>query len=405
MTKQDADSQVPLLFLVSDTGGGHRSAAFAVSQALELSYPGRFAPVIEDPLRQGGAPARLRWVTALYGPGIRLTPWLWGAFWHSSNARQTFRLYEQALFAPVYRTVSEAVARHRPALIVSFHAMTSRPAVRARARNASLPPALVITVITDLVTPHQAWRYGGVDMIVVPSAAVRTRCQLDGIAPERLVDLGLPVRAEFGAWPAEPRDRAALRRSLGVSEDRFFVVVLGGAEGSGDLARRAAALVGRLDDIEVAALCGRNAGARRRLTRLAGKAGGRLVVKGFVDNMADWLHAADIVVSKAGPGTIAEATACGAPLILTSYVPGQERGNADYVARAGAGCYQPTLRGLVAEISALRQDPARLAAMRAASAGLGRPAAALDIAALIASLAGRGRASAGRALNGQGGTR
>jgi len=415
--KHDDDARVPLLFLVSDTGGGHRSAALAVGQALELSFPGRFAPVIEDPLRQRDAPARLRWVTALYGPGIRLTPWLWGAIWHTSNTRLTFWLYERALFAPVYKMVDMAVARHRPALIVSFHGMTSRPAVRAR--KARLPLTPVVTVITDLIRPHAAWRYDGVDQIVVPSAAVQARCQLDGIARDRLTNLGLPVRAEFGTRPSELGSRAAMRHSLGLSGDRFLVVVLGGAEGSGDLVRRAAAIIGRLADVEVVALCGRNGIARRRLSSLAGKSEGRLVVKGFVDNMADWLHAADVVVSKAGPGTIAEATCCGAPLILTSFVPGQEHGNVEYVTRAGAGCYQPTVRGLVAKLDELRQDPARLDTMRAASARLGRPAAALDIAALLAGLAGqetavappaakrqRNRAtSAGRVLSGRAGTR
>jgi|HubBroStandDraft_1064217.scaffolds.fasta_scaffold21022_3 1,2-diacylglycerol 3-beta-galactosyltransferase len=405
----ETNTRVPMLFLISDTGGGHRSAALAVSQALELSYPGRFAPIIEDPLQARGAPARLRRVTALYGPAIRLTPWLWGAIWHSSNSRCTFWMYERALFAAVYRMVAAAVVKHRPAVIVSFHAMTSRPAVRAR--NASLPRAPVVTVITDLITPHKAWRYGEVDWIVVPSAQVQARCQLDGIDGERFIDLGLPVRPEFSGTPQLPADRASLRRSLGASGDRFLVVVVGGAEGSGDLVRRAAALVRRLEDIEVVALCGRNARARRRLTRLAAKAGGRLTVKGFVDNMADWLRCADVVVTKAGPGTIAEATSCGAPLILTSYVPGQEHGNANFVVHAGAGRYIPTVRRLIAELDRLRRDPATLDGMRAASARLGRPAAALDIAALLASLAtpepmaGPSRETAAAPSAGQGASR
>src|ERR1700683_1910453 len=229
---RSADNGPPtaLLFLISDTGGGHRSAALAVSQALELSYPGRFAPVIEDPLRQRGTPARLRWVTALYGPGIRLTPWLWGAFWRSTNGRASFWLCERAVFAPVYRIVGAAVAKRPAALVVSSHAMTSRPAVRAR--NASLPGTPVVTVITDLITPHQSWRYGGVDRIVVPTAAVQARCQLDGIPPDRFTDLGLPVRTEFSAGPRGLGDRIRLRRSLGLRGGRLLVVVVGGGEGS-----------------------------------------------------------------------------------------------------------------------------------------------------------------------------
>ena len=102
--------------------------------------------------------------------------------------------------------------------------------------------------------------------------------------------------------------------------------------------------------------------------------------------MADWLRCADIVVGKAGPGTIAEATCCGAPLVLTSFVPGQEEGNAEFVTEAGAGVYAPRPRHLAAEVGRLRRDPAALAAMRDASARAGRPGAAVDIARFIADL-------------------
>jgi hypothetical protein len=92
-------------------------------------------------------------------------------------------------------------------------------------------------------------------------------------------------------------------------------------------------------------------------------------------------------VGKAGPGTIAEATCCGAPLVLTSFVPGQEKGNAEFVTESGAGLYAPRPRQLAAEVGRLRRDPAALGAMRAASALAGRPGAAVDIARFIAELA------------------
>ena len=59
--------------------------------------------------------------------------------------------------------------------------------------------------------------------------------------------------------------------------------------------------------------------------------------------------------------------------MLTSFVPGQEKGNAEFVTGAGAGVYAPRPRQLAAEIGRLRRDPAALAAMRDAL-GPGRPA-------------------------------
>ena len=70
-TKQadgSATAPLPVLFLMADTGGGHRNAARAVGESLELAYPGRFAPVLCDPLGGPGSARLLRWVTGLYGP-------------------------------------------------------------------------------------------------------------------------------------------------------------------------------------------------------------------------------------------------------------------------------------------------------------------------------------------------
>ena len=134
------------------------------------------------------------------------------------------------------------------------------------------------------------------------------------------------------------------------------------------------------------AICGRNLRLQRRLDRLAARYGGRLTVIGFAGNMADWLRCADLVVTKAGPGTIAEAACCAAPLLLTSHLPGQEKGNTEFVAGAAAGCRVPGVRRLLTEIGRLRDDDAAMDAMRAASARLGRPGDTGAIAELIAGL-------------------
>jgi len=377
---------VPLLFLVGDNGGGHRSAANAVAQALDRLWPGRFAPVIYDPLLGPDAPRRLRWFVGLYGPMIRWCPWLWGLLWHAYGTQATLGWIRRTFLAPAYDTVAGAVAGCRPALIVAFHPMTTEPA--ARARDSAGGRLSVVTVITDLITAHLAWRDAAVDHVIVPSAAMAASLVRHGLPEGRLAEAGLPVAAEFCRAPLSVSRRRALRRSLGV-RGRFLVVVTGGAEGSGGMYRRTVAILRRVDDVDVAVICGRNRTLHRRLSRLAAKTPGtRLTVHGFVDNMADWLRCADIVVGKAGPGTIAEALCCATPLILTSRVPGQEDGNAEFVVAAGAGSYAPRPRQLADEVGRLRRDPAALAVMRAAAARARRPRAADDIAHLLAGAAG-----------------
>jgi 1,2-diacylglycerol 3-beta-galactosyltransferase len=377
---------LPLLFLIGDTGGGHRSAAAAVAQALEKALPGRFVPVICDPLRGPDVPRLLRWFAGLYGPCIRLTPWLWWLFWRASDSPRVLGVVRRTIMAPVYGSVARAAEACKPALIVAFHPMTADPAVRARGRGGELPP--VITVVTDLITAHLSWRDALVDRVVVPSEEMAVRCAKDDTEPGRYVPLGLPVAAEFGQPALGEAERKELKRELGVQGD-FLVVLTGGAEGSGGLRRRAAAILRQVDDVDVAVICGRNRLLKRQVSRLAVRSGdGRLSAHGFVGNMPDWLRCADLVVGKAGPGTIAEATCCGAPLVLTSYVPGQEQGNAEFVTGAGAGVFAPRPRQLAAEIGRLRRDPGALAAMREASVRVGRPRAATDIARFLAGLSG-----------------
>jgi 1,2-diacylglycerol 3-beta-galactosyltransferase len=399
-----APAPKPLLFLVADTGGGHRSAARAVADALERAYPGRFAPVLLDPLGGPGSSWLLRRITRLYGPVIRRAPWAWAAVYHASDSGRAMRLLGRTLLRLADRPVIAAAAALKPAALVSFHPLATAAAVSGAAvcRTADLGTAATagrrgaagprhvpaVTVVTDLVSAHAAWRDGRADRIVAPSARVAWRCRLDGIGADRCTDLGLPVAPQFWGGPLPRPARDALRRALGMDERSFVVVVTGGGEGAGGVARRVSALIEAFDDIDVIAICGRNRRLQRGLARLVPRTGGRLIVEGFVGNMADWLRCADVIVTKAGPGTIAEAACCGAPLIVSSSVPGQEDGNADFVVTAGAGRYAPGPADVVREIRRLRRAPAELEAMRTASARLGRPGAAPAIAALLAGLAG-----------------
>ena len=391
-TKQ-AGAPLPVLFLMADTGGGHRNAARAVGDFLARAYPGRFEPVLCDPLGGPGSTRLLRWVTGLYGPAVRLAPWLWGAAYYATNMRPAVWLLRRTLLRPADRAVADAARAHRPVAIVSFHPLTGMAAVWARDQAAPVAP--VVTVVTDLTAMHVTWRYAAADLIIAPPAVAARHCPAGfhdgpsrpgGRASSAWAVAGPPVGRDFGRGPLPAAEQAGLRRSLGLPEGELIVLLTGGAEGSGGMARRAAAILRRFTDVHVVVVGGRNTALKRRLDRLVLRAGGRLTVTGYVHNMSDWLRCCDLVVSKAGPGTIAEATCCGTPLLLTAHIPGQEKGNAEIVAGAGAGVVVPGVRQLLAEIGRLRRDRGAIDAMGAASARLGRPDAAGDTARLIAAL-------------------
>jgi len=102
---------------------------------------------------------------------------------------------------------------------------------------------------------------------------------------------------------------------------------------------------------------------------------------GFVKNMAEYMVAADVLISKAGPGTISEAAALSLPVMLTSFLPGQEEGNVDYVVDGGFGsfCRDTDTEAIAEEVVLWLNDELKLKEMSEAAKKLGHPFAARDI--------------------------
>src|SRR6202011_2601408 len=107
-------------------------------------------------------------------------------------------------------------------------------------------------------------------------------------------------------------------------------------------------------DVQVLAVCGRNEALARHI-REDNHAG--VHVFGFVDNMPELLLASDLLVTRAGPGMIAEGLACGCPLLLTGYLPGQEEGNVKEVVDRGLGRYVPRPDDLVDAVTSWFAKP------------------------------------------------
>ena len=376
-----------LLFLIADTGGGHRAAATAVERQMAASSPGEFEITILDPFTSA-KPRVIGGTASLYGPITRHARWLWGGLYHATNSRSAVALLEGTVLRSVTGAVTEAIERIDPDCVVSFHPLLNHVSVRAVHGQARSIP--VVTVITDLVDIHVAWACPDVDAVVVPSPGGLDHCRRAGIPASRCHDFGLAVDRRFTELPSDAEGIAAIRGRLGLREHAFVVLVCGGADGSGGLVKHARAIAAASLDVDVVVICGRNERARSALAGLHTATGRPVRVLGYVNNMPEWMRSSDVVVSKAGPGTIAEALCCGLPLLLVWYLPGQERGNVEWVVDIGAGRYVPRDEQLVDAVAELAlPGSAALATMRAAVRAAARPDATRRIAELIAAMAGR----------------
>jgi len=362
-----------VLFLFSDTGGGHRSAAEAVIEALELEAPGRFDIQLIDVFKQY-APPPLNLAPAAY-PGMVRVPQMWGFGYRMTNGQRRARAITGAAWPYVRRAARRLAREQRADLIVSVHPVMITAVLKGY--GSRRPP--FFTVVTDLVTTHALWYDPEVDLYTVPTEAARQRALACGLDPARIHVVGLPVAQRFCQPVA---DRAALRTELDWPTDRPVVLLMGGGEGMGPLFETATAIAAPGGDFALAVICGRNRRLKRDLEAQDWPIPTRLY--GFERRIPQMMQAADLLVTKAGPGTIAEAINAGLPMVLYSRLPGQEDGNVTYVVDEGVGTWAPGADRAAASVHRWLQDPRKLQQAAAACRRIARPSAATEIARLIA---------------------
>ncbi len=374
-----------VLILFSDTGGGHRAAARALTDALKLLDPTCIVTVADPLIGQG--PTVVRRLASLYSPVIQRSRAAWGAVYHTSNTRPAFAAI-RAVFGPgVRNAVSDLLKSHDPDVVLSVHPLLnhiSHQAIRKSGR-----PRALMTVITDLVDFHRGWTFSQADLVIAPTDLARKLALRRRVPADRIKLLGLPVDLRFR--PPAPGEKQALRRRFGLDERRFTVLVMGGAAGVGHLTQQVRALAWEPYQWQLVVVAGRNEKLRQRLEEL--RFATPTLLLGFVDYMPELMRACDMVVTKAGPGAIAEALATGLPLIITGFLPGQETPNVDYVVDSGFGAYAPKDSDLLDEVRVLAEGGPTWHEMSRKAQELAHPYASSDIARECLLLAARYRAS------------
>jgi 1,2-diacylglycerol 3-beta-galactosyltransferase len=364
------------VFLFSDTGGGHRSAAEAVAEAVARRQAQDVEIVLVDALHSY-APTPFNRLPGLYPRMVR-TPRVWGMGFRASNGRQRGRVLTTLIWPYVRRASQRLVAEVSADLFVSFHPLLIAPTLKAL--GSERPP--FFAVVTDLVTGHSLWYHHRLDMCFLPTVEAERRALVNGMKPERLRVVGLPVAERFCAPPGDP---ARLREELEWPPDRPMVLIVGGGEGMGPLFESARAIARSGVKAGLAIVTGRNEKLRRRLEQVSWEIPTK--VYGFEQRMPQMMQAATLLVTKAGPSTIAEAANAGLPVVLYSYLPGQEEGNIEFVVDGGLGRWAPGAVQTAAAVRDLLANPEELERAATACRQAARPRAADDVAqAVIARL-------------------
>jgi len=364
-----------ILFLFSDTGGGHRSAFQAIRDAMQIRYGDAVSFDSVDVLRECRWPLNRQ--PEMYPRMVNSSKLLWSLMYHSFDGKRRASLARHVIYRNNRASLRRIVDEHPADAVVCTHSVIANPTFRAFLTLERRPPFL--TVVTDLVSAPTLWYDPRVDHCFVPTESAYRRGLRLGMQPEQMQITGLPVNPYF---LQAMMGKAEARAEFGIDPDLPALLVVAGSEGMGAMHKLVRALDAQPLAAQLLVVCGRNHTLKAQLAQRSWQNAHQLF--GYVSNtyeMPRLMAAADIIVTKAGPSTISEAAIAGLPMILSDRIPGQESGNVRLVTESGAGVYLPKPEKVAMLVQEWLAEGAEGLERRSANARrIARPHAARDIA-------------------------
>lgn len=366
-----------LLLLTGTMGEGHNGPARALEESARAMWPGCVIDTVDVLDRMGpGAGPSLR---GTYVAGVQVTPWLYELYFTSIHKLGWFtRTSKRVVGTWAALGLTPVIDRFQPDLIVSTHHMASAALATLRRRGELPMPAA--TWVTDFA-PHPMWLYADTDLtFVLSETSARAARQLEPGASVRVA--APPIGDAFG-----PGDRRAARAALGWGADEYVLLLSAGSYGFGEIDATVDALLAATGDdpARIVVVCGHNARLAERL-RARGLPADRLTVRGWIDDMPTYLHAADAMITNAGGSTVLEALICGRAVVMYLPIAAHGRANSALLAEAGLVAYPAGERAFAETIRALRTPTVRgryERAARAYAAERGREDDLRELAALL----------------------
>ena len=366
-----------ILITYVPAGSGHQRAA----EALFFPLQGKgkpVEPVLVDAIQW--ADPFFRWC---FGRGylgmIQNAPLLWGISYHLTDLKlfsRSVQVLHHLSNAWHAAALEKLFLESKADWIIGTHFLPMEVAGSLKARGRL--SARLMTVITDY-RPHTLWIAPGIDEYAVGSESTRQELIRRGVPEQRIRVLGIPVDPKF----SQPLDRSALIQRLGLEAGRFTILVGSGGAGTGPIVPLVQLLAGIQESIQLMIVAGQNETLFRNLERMRPQVRHPMKTFGFINNMEELMGASDLMVSKPGGLTCAEAMVKGLPLILTEPIPGQESRNAQFLAREKAALLASRLEEIPGLIQNLIRDPESLRQLGERARQLGQPDAADRIARLV----------------------
>ena len=236
----------------------------------------------------------------------------------------------------------------------------------------------------EIVDFNQAWVQPEVDLYLCTHQDLAAELATAGAPASKIVTTGQPLDPIFCRLP----EREGVRARLGVDSDSPLLLILFGGAGFGRPRLILSELTKLRHTLQVVVITGRNMRMEKEARALC-QGIPRSKVLGWVDNMHEWMVAADLMVGKPGGATLAEGFACGLPMLAVDPLPGNEQRTCQWIEKWGSGVWIKSPAELAPTIGRLLARREELDSLRARARALARPRAAYDAAEAILKLGTR----------------
>ena len=360
-----------ILIISSDTGGGHRSAALAITEGLQNFWKGESSVVRTIKAVEESHHITEKLVNLYNWMLQNRQHWMKYLYWAVNKIRPETRDFFHNRCIGYIRSQFDKWCPH---VVVSVHPLTQHIVAKILKELNLAEQVPLVTVVTDPCYGFwKGWACDDVSLYLVANDEARRQLLDYGISPERIKVSGMPVNPKFRE--IDEADAQIARKAYGLSPDKFTVFLNAGWIGGGNIPQIFKELVRGELDVQAIFLAGKNEQLRIEAEQIAKNAKFPVKVIGYSDEIEKLMQSANVMISKLGGLTTFEALACRLPIIADATTPPmpQEAGTVQLISDRGAGIMLKKSSDIVPTIRNLIGNTRQYADMKAATVGLTMP--------------------------------
>ena len=377
-------SKKKVLVLYATAGIGHKKASMAIKAAFDELNLSDVEVKLEDALDYTNSFFKWAYLKA-YLLMVNKLPKVWGFMYYLTD-----NFYANLIISKMRRLnnwlnsgkLAKYLMDEKPDVVISTHFFASE--VISELKKAGRVKCKLLTVVTDYRL-HSWWVADATDMYVVAGQDACDDLVKWKVPAEKIKILGIPIEPIF----TKKLDKAKILKDAGLKEGVFTILAIGGGFGVGPIEDIIKAVGNIAHPIQIITICGHNEELVKRLDALKSSMKAKIKICGFVNNVYEYMDAADLLISKSGGITVSESLAKELPMVIIAPIMGQETRNSDYLISHGAAVKIVKPSDLKEVVEDLISHPEKMAAMKDAIRSIKKPQACYDIAKLAMELCGQ----------------